>query len=681
VLLPIMLATLSCHGSGAPVWQRMPLKGLTTVTSLSPDPSADAVSAAVQVRQVLTQPQTLLAERVVVTAPGEREFPVTDRTEPWFAIQAADVQLRNAHGISISKPARLQRKHGARTAVVDFTPAEVGASYDVTVTASLPWPPLRAETEDFAVPSGAHLRFGVALQQTDAPFVPMRGHFRVTLKPQTGAARAVYESDLENAPHTQDSGWRDVDIDLSPYAGQTARVLFETRRDVSLGDVPFKLPLPLISEPLLVSAAPRRQRRNVVLISIDTLRADHVGVYGYPRPTSPLLDRLAANGTLFLNTFAVWPETSVSHMTMFTSLYPAVHGVSLMAWGSRPLPPWQSTLAEVLSRDGYITGALTEDGLLAHPLGFARGFQDYLELFKPKTFGAAAAVAEHVFDGGARWLRRHPGDLFFLFLHTYQVHERVAAGDAYDALREQFRHDAMPALNQQAATMIRDYDAAIRYTDDALASVVRTLDELHLTDQTLLIVTSDHGEEFGTHQAWGHGGNLSDFALHVPLILRSPGLVPAGKRVPAQVGLIDLLPTVLDLLGLPPLAQAQGRSFATLARGETAAVSQPLFSELGDNVRALRDPSYKVIWKAGEDGGRAEYYDLRHDPGEVEPRSDATERTQQALALIHEHDTQSVRDREQLAAGTAAAPAAAPVALDPQTAERMRALGYDVHRP
>lgn len=677
-LAPFVFAILSCHGSGKPAWQRtQPLEGLATETAVISESAAGAETAIIHVRPVLVQPRKLLEQRVAVAEPGEKEFLVPGEQQLPVGVAGADVQLRGARGGPASRPAKLQFKKNGLSVAVDFTATDLGTPLDMTVTARVPWPPLRAETQAFKIERGAHLQFATALKAPKSTVVPTRAQFRVSLELAAGASVLIHQSQLMQSETDSDLGWNDVEVDLSPYAGQTGRLIFESSRAGVVADVPSALALPLISEPVVVSLLPREQRRNVVLVSIDTLRADHVGAYGYPRATSPLIDRLAAQGTACLETFAIWPETSASHMTMFTSLYPSVHGVGITRFGVRAAPPWLPRLAEVLGRHGYVTAGFTEDGLLAHAAGFSQGFVTYREFLKPKTFVSAAAVADKVFGAGARWLREHRDDVFFLFLHTYQVHERAAPGDFYAALRNQFKDDAVPAVNAKAAEQMRAYDAAIRYTDEALVGVIRTLEELHLADKTLVIVTSDHGEEFGTHDAYGHGSNLFDFALRVPLVLWSPGFIPEGKQVRGQVGLIDLMPTVLELLALPPLPEAQGVSFARAVLADSAPVSRPLFFELANELRAARYPDYKVIWKPG-DNDSADYYDLQQDPDEAQRRDGAAPRVAQAVALLRQHDLESTAYRDQLAAAAGGASVSAVIPVDAATLDHMRALGYHV---
>jgi arylsulfatase A-like enzyme len=491
--------------------------------------------------------------------------------------------------------------------------------------------------------------------------------------------------------------WRDIELPLSKYAGREVRLRFQASPTMWMRfeDAPFAPPKPLVSAPLIVaSEAPDEQRRNVILISIDTLRADHLGAYGYQRPVSPTIDHLVQHGVLFENVIAQWPETSASHMTMFTGLYPSVHGIGILRWGAAVLPAWQFTVAEVFRRAGFVTGAITEDGLVLASAGFTRGFEQYREFPLRTARGPDTArnpidqfpvarghlgEAKQVFATGAAWVQQHRRDRFFLFLHTYQVHQRSAPGERYAALRASFVGDhVLPGITD-ARNFVATYDAAIAYTDEALKELLHALDELDLTRRTLVIITSDHGEEFYEHGTFGHGDTLYDPALHVPLIFYAPGFVAAGKRVSTELGLIDLAPTIVDLLKLPSLQQFQGHSAAGLINGKADGRRGPVISELGDTWRALRTNSWKLIRVAAKDTPRVEFYDLHQDPGEtrrldVQGNPNALE----ALQLLTQHglECRALRDRLQAASASHVVTRAAD--LDEETRERLEALGYKV---
>jgi len=319
---------------------------------------------------------------------------------------------------------------------------------------------------------------------------------------------------------------------------------------------------------------------NVVLVSIDTLRADHLGFYGYSRDTTPHLDALARESAVFLNAYAAASWTLPSHVAMLTGLTSQKHKVY---YEDDRMDPGTATLAELLRKRGYFCGAATGGGFVNARYGFDRGFESYgmsEGLLDSPTL--AADKAREAID----WLDLNSGKPFFLFLHTYQVHPPFAPPDAYarryltpdQTLRRwDFVADLgggagffrpLPETDRQ--NVIGLYDAEIRYTDDALIGpLVEKLKSLGVYDRTLLIVTSDHGTEFFEHGGWTHTWSLYNETLRVPLIVKFPGGAFAGQTSGLVVRLIDVVPTVLEALGIDiDPGRLDGRSLRPVLRGK-----------------------------------------------------------------------------------------------------------------
>jgi arylsulfatase A-like enzyme len=433
--------------------------------------------------------------------------------------------------------------------------------------------------------------------------------------------------------------------------------------------------------------APPPSGPNVLLISVDTLRADHLGAYGHTLPTSPVVDgRLAAKGVTFEDVLSQSPKTTPSHMTMLTSLYPCMHGVTMWedTGPGAVLSPRVRTLAEVLRNAGWKTAAFTAGGPMDASRGFDRGFDVY-------KHGSQLPRA-------VKWLDANAGrGRFFLFFHTYEVHDPYAPGEK---LRAEFvRDDAGPLVEavrkirsgvggwEQAhklfwaavdkndpgsvATLQRLYDAGIRGMDrGTLTQLLDALDRLGVADDTLVVFTSDHGEAFGEHGNFLHD-DLYAGTLHVPLILRWPGGLPAGRRVPGRARLLDLAPTILDLLHLPAPPQTQGLSLAPLARGGTGPLPDVVPSEHGPPLApvttSLRRDDHALL-RTGE---TELLFDLDSDPGE----------RQNVLSMQPAVGTAM---RDALATWRAACatlharygPIGAGVAPAPETVRQLRALGY-----
>jgi arylsulfatase A-like enzyme len=426
---------------------------------------------------------------------------------------------------------------------------------------------------------------------------------------------------------------------------------------------------------------------SLVLISIDTLRADRLGAYGYVLPTSPALDaRLAARGTVFEDVFSQSPKTTPSHMTLLTSLYPSVHGVELWEEGrtGTALNPAVHTLAEVLKAAGWDTAAFTGGGNVHRSRGFDHGFDEY------RHSGQLARALS--------WLDARRGHRFFLFFHTYEVHDPYLPAPHWQA---EFVHGGGPRLLDTVDRLRRNgggwehahrvfwesvgandaddrrtlsalYDAAIRTMDErTLGPLLDRLDTLGLADDTLVVFTSDHGEAFGEHGAFLHD-DLYAGTLRVPLVLRFPGRVPPGRRVPDRARLLDVMPTVLELLGVPAPAGLQGRSLAPLLRDGPAAAPPPAISEynnraIGRIFESVRDGDAAYI----VDRDAEQLFDLRTDPREQ--RNVAASAPPALPALRGELGRWREACRP-LAARLG--PSGPGVAVDAETAARLKALGY-----
>lgn len=430
---------------------------------------------------------------------------------------------------------------------------------------------------------------------------------------------------------------------------------------------------------------------NVVLISIDTLRADRLGAYGHTLPTSPTVDRrLAGEGVVFEHVFSQSPKTTPSHMTMLTSLYPAVHGIEL--WEGQTagpvLSPRVDTLAEVLRNAGYATAAFTGGAHMHRARGFSQGFRRYRHDDQLRRARA--------------WLREKAGRSFFLFFHTYEVHDpykpppeliplfdgQYGDGPILDVVRrvrggglDGWEHghrlfwDAVDPSNPRDVQFVsRLYDAGIRHMDDdTLKPLLDELDALGLSNDTLVVFTSDHGEAFLEHGHFLHG-DLYEETLHVPLVLRFPGRVPAGTRVAQRARLLDVMPTVLDLVGVAAPPHLQGRSLAALARGtappdgDDAAVSEFSQRDRGHLFESLRVGHDMLI----RDGDRMLLFDLQSDPREQADRSAADPARVTALRAALERwraECQTLAARF----GPRATDAETP---DAETLRNLRALGY-----
>jgi len=375
----------------------------------------------------------------------------------------------------------------------------------------------------------------------------------------------------------------------------------------------------LAAAALALACGSGAEPRHLILISIDTLRADRLGTYAYERPTSPWLDALAARGVRFETVIAESSWTLPSHVALFSGLAPPLHGVETP---TQRIPAPVRTLPNVLWIHGFETLGFTGGAYLDPRFGFDRGFEHYHPV--GLTLSGALAAAQR------KLAERDPDDRFFLFLHTYDVHCPYEPPPRYAlAFRSEEaapvetagrcgnpHFNAMDLTPAQALHLSDRYDASIRHADDRLAAFAQWLAEEELLAETLLVVVSDHGEELLEHGRIGHEDTLYRESLHVPWILAGPGLAPRVVEEPA--GLADVAPTLLDLLGVPEKL-GRGRSLADRVRGgDTAgAAPAPRFSR-----NEWRIPLRSLVWGrwhlvSWPETGRSELYDWRSDPREM----------------------------------------------------------------
>lgn len=399
--------------------------------------------------------------------------------------------------------------------------------------------------------------------------------------------------------------------------------------------------------------------RHLVVVTIDTLRADRLGCYGSTTVATPHLDRLAREGAMAPHAAVHVPLTRPSHVSLFTGLLPAEHGVRDNV--SPPLSPQVPTLAESLQAAGFHTGAFVSSIVLSAQSGLGRGFQTYDERFEGESsdvrfLNTIQKRGDQTLDTAVRWLDDNRGaGRLFAWIHLYDPHDPYEPPEPYAS-----RYAGRP------------YDGEVAWSDELVGRLDAALQRLGLGPETLLVVTSDHGEGLGDHGETVHGFFVYQSTMAVPLILRGPGIV-AGGRLGVTARTIDLLPTTLELLGLPlpERPKPAGRSLAAAWRGQRTPAEEPTYGESllpllhfgWSDLRSLREGRWKYI-----QAPRPELYDLQADPGET--RNLAVEQASRAEALRVALGRRLAEER----AWAGAAPSAAGV--PPDLLEKLGALGY-----
>lgn len=472
----------------------------------------------------------------------------------------------------------------------------------------------------------------------------------------------------------------------------------------------------LLTALLLVSSScgRRDERPNILLISIDSLRADHLSCYGYHRETSPRIDQAAREGARFENAFSTTSWTLPSHMALFTSLYDTVHGVTNH---DRILDPSRRTLAQILSGEGYATAGFFTGPYLIPVFGFGRGFDKYIACFDYMEPGELNSKRSLGFDPNRhrsshsdvtnprllheveRWLDDAREEPFFLFLHMWDVHydylppadfEGRFTETSYETDVDFSSFETNAAINpnmdpRDLDHLIGLYDEEIAYTDQAVGRVLDRLDELGLTENTIVVILSDHGEAFFEHGTKGHQKDLFDEVLRIPMIVKWPEVVPKGQVFSEQVSIIDVLPTLLEMAGVPPLEEAMGRSLGPLLRGERPPNDDEgslVYAELSMRslknrryLRAIRTPRYKVIFNTtpgGEHAGKGLLFDLKNDPKErFSLGADDADFAEEAVRRLNE----TIKAANETAAALPRGEAGK-VELDPKIKKTLTELGY-----
>jgi arylsulfatase A-like enzyme len=472
---------------------------------------------------------------------------------------------------------------------------------------------------------------------------------------------------------------------------------------------------------------------NLLVVVLDTLRPDRLGCYGYERPTSPHLDELARDACVFEDAQSTAPWTAPAMISMVTSLYPGAHGVYGYPNPGR-LNENTPTLAGVLSAHGWRTAAITEGGYASGKFGLDLGFQEFRSTKHGKAVRSLGrGILRKNVEQAVAWLELHRDEATFLLLHTYEPHAPYRAPPEYvervhpdwdgaaehallrqaidtwnekgtlepESMRILARHSlaggcigttlprirrahemwerakevgvdrsAMSSGEEIHGWMSDQYDAGIAYADEQLGHLWKALDDLQLRERTIVVVLSDHGESLGEKGMMGHGHSLSEELLRIVLLMRLPGQGRAQRRIPEVVSSVDVMPTLLDLMGVDPrLLPVQGRSLRPLLEG--GAWEQPAFShalntrEDGSRLLAVRVGPWRLVLDDAD--GSARLYDVHADRRELRDlaaeQPDVVARLGALLEQRAQHDDSLRAEREQ-------------IDLDPDTILELRRLGY-----
>ncbi|MEW5801403.1 MAG: tetratricopeptide repeat protein [bacterium] len=395
---------------------------------------------------------------------------------------------------------------------------------------------------------------------------------------------------------------------------------------------------------------------NVIIVTLDTLRADHLGCYGNTKIKTPYIDSLAKEGVRFSRTYTPVPVTLPSHTSIMTGLYPVYHKVRNN--GTFEASEQLETLAEVLKKKGFHTAAFIGSFVLDSRYGLGQGF-DYYDDYLERDSNQSIMVynerpAGDVVKSANQWLEKNSGSRFFMWLHCFDPHA------PYD-----------PPLPFSKIYQKNLYNGEIAYADYALGRLLATLKKKNLLDETLIVITADHGEGLGEHEEKTHAIFIYDATLHVPLIMRYPKAIPAGLTVQNTTSVIDIMPTILDILKVKDKPQCEGTSLFNLIQGEKefprhellCETFYPLYNHNWSPMEGLRTEQWKYI-KAP----RPELYDLKNDPGEKVNLYDRKKDLATELdARMRELQKENSPSKDEFSGN---------FKMDKDTQDRLKSLGY-----
>jgi arylsulfatase A-like enzyme len=462
-----------------------------------------------------------------------------------------------------------------------------------------------------AVPVDGSLGFGVGVEgEGGGPFaIEVTADGQPTIEVLTGTASGA---------------WTDHKVDLSRFAGETVRIDLRAKGQ-GTGRLAWNSPRIVVPE--------RRERnlspaKNVVVLVIDTLRADRLRPFNpQTRVKTPAIDELASEGVVFA--LAQSPEnwTKPAVASILTGLHPQTHQQKT---GDAALPSSAELLSEHLQGEGFATGSFIANGYVSDRFGFDQGWDDYSNYIRE----GKSTEAKDVFEKAGNWIEEHKDGRFFAYIQTIDPHvpydppgEYLGMYDPSEyagQVKPRMTGDLLEKAKRKPAQVVFDasdkrrlkalHDGEITKHDHFFGAFLKRLDELGLRDDTLIVVTSDHGEEFDDHGSWGHGHSVYQELLHVPLMFRLPNRLPAGTKIDDAVSTLDVSATVTELLGVPRMASNEGHALVGLMLGDAPSRPAVAFSDFQDDRRVITSSRWKLILRGNL---TSTMFDLVSDPLEV----------------------------------------------------------------
>lgn len=537
----------------------------------------------------------------------------------------------------------------------------------------------------FSLPKKSFLEFGTGIYTENVHEGPFATRFKILLEDGKNE-KVIYDKEFILQPESLKEQMVNEKIDLSPFAEKNVKLTLLTEKSELTSSE--KNIFAFWANPIIYT--PNQDNMNIILISLDTLRADHLGCYGYNRDTSLNLDKFAEDSVLFEYVFAHSSWTLPSHLSMLFSLNGASHQVY---YNTQKIDNSLPSLASYLRENGYVTYGFTGGGYVSSIYGFAKGFDWYDEPIGGRNAPLADDEAERLYEYTSDWINNNKDKQFFLFLHTFQIHgpyqcpepwietylEKNAKwkGIGLRLLLEE-KGQEYPFTPEERENIKALYDGEIKYTDETLIKpLIEFLKNNDLYEKTLLIITSDHGEEFYEHGGWLHSRTLYNELIRVPLVIKFPSSKYKGLRIKPKARLIDIMPTILELCSIDyPDDSLEGKSLVDLISGneteDRSFISDLAYKDIYDPCPALiatNKGNIKVIVEKSKTGIKGiETYDLENDPDEQSQSvfHQAVKVRNSILDFIDKYYKEKLQVQRKKGQ----------VQLDEKMKEKLRALGY-----
>lgn len=532
------------------------------------------------------------------------------------------------------------------------------------------------------IPPRPVLQFAIAMATLGRPEQRSLAKFRITVNAGEGD-RTCFEQTLLRHQRNQ---WLEREVDLTPWAGSKAQISFEVTKEDRSSESGEEALFPLWGNPVLNGGDGHNRRANLVLISVDCLRPDHLGTYGYERETTPRIDAFAEEAMVFETAVSTSSWTLPTHLSMLTGLPPSLHGGT-----RRTRKPARSVpyLPDLLARAGYQVDGVVTGAFLFPKFGFERGFHTY------RTFDDSRAAV--TVDAAIDLLRRSEGRAQFLFVHLFDPHFPYRPPAEFvehfnrtppdiSRVNLQVEKGEVPETPETKDVVIGLYDAEIAYLDQEFGRFMDALKTRGLYERSLILLTADHGEALYEHEAWRHTYTLYDEIIRVPLIVKWPGRSPRG-RVKVQVSQVDIFPTLLEEAGLEPPHSSGVNLRRYLDRSEKTPLSPLATSEVIIPVENSPVMTMKVSFRTED----FKYIATLEGPNWSEPdtleiideelyRLAADPHEQSNVAQSFSRETERFRKRLraylQEATRIGAGRKGETIELDEELRERLRVLGY-----